>query len=61
MPTESSDLPDEALQLQREIDELNKMLGDADREQAKEISTLLRKAKARLAEFFPAAPEPLDP
>lgn len=61
MPTEPSDLPDEALQLQREIDELNKMLGDADPEQAKEISTLLRKAEARLAELFPAAPEPLDP
>ena len=46
---ESSDLPDEAPQLQQEIDELNKMLGDADPEQAEEIKTLLQTAKARLA------------
>ena len=61
MPTEPSHLSDEAKQLQQEIDELNKMLGDADPEQAEEIKTLRRTAKARLAELFPAAPGPLDP
>ena len=50
MPTEPSHSPDEAKQLQQEIDELNKMLGDADPEQAEEIKALLLTAKARLAE-----------
>ena len=56
MPTEPSDLPDEALQLQQEIDELNKMLGDSDPEQAEEIKTLRRTAKARLAEKWRVPP-----
>ena len=50
MPTEPPHSPDEAKQLQQEIDELNKMLGDADPEQAEEIKTLLRTAQARLAQ-----------